>query len=439
MKPDFPISPRRFPIFYGWVIMVATIAGTLMSIPGQTIGVGVFTDFLIESTGLDRLTLSSAYMFGTIGSSLILPFSGRLLDSRGSRYLIIVTSLGLAIAMVMLGNIEGILYRTSSTLSFIRPSILAFFLMLFNFLLMRQFGQGLMDLSSRTMLSKWFDRKRGTVTGISGVFISFGFSAAPLFLNWMINQSSWQNTCFQLAVLSGVGMTLFGWVFFRDNPEECGLKMDGATPNKSTDKDSFSAQLPEEAEIEIPLNVARRSYTFWIFNLGLSLYALIITGLVFHIASFGAASGLSRSEVFAMFLPISVVSVITNLVGGWLSDRIQLKYLLMIMLAGLSSGTFAMLQIDSLVGKIAMTVGLGIPGGLILSLTGVTWARYFGRKHLGAIAGLNMASMVFASSIGPTIFGVSQKLYDQYDPAVWVCGALPLVILLASFGIRRHQ
>lgn|GEM_PF-6326128 len=82
--PHFPFSPRRFPLFYGWVILAASVVGTVMRIPGQTMGVGVFTDFLITSTGLDRLTLSTACMLGIIGSSLILPFSGRLLDSRGS-------------------------------------------------------------------------------------------------------------------------------------------------------------------------------------------------------------------------------------------------------------------------------------------------------------------------------------------------------------------
>ena len=55
------------------------------------------------------------------------------------------------------------------------------------FMLLRQFGQGIMAMVSRNVLAKWFDENRGLVTGISGIFVSFGFSAAPLGLNFLMN------------------------------------------------------------------------------------------------------------------------------------------------------------------------------------------------------------------------------------------------------------
>jgi len=56
--PNFPFSPKRFPFFYGWVIAVFATVGTLFSIPGQTAGVSVFTDPILEATGLSRVQLS---------------------------------------------------------------------------------------------------------------------------------------------------------------------------------------------------------------------------------------------------------------------------------------------------------------------------------------------------------------------------------------------
>ncbi|MEL6924535.1 MAG: hypothetical protein AAFO94_10850 [Bacteroidota bacterium] len=49
LSQNIPFKPSRFPISYGWVILIASIAGVLMSIPGQTMGVSVFTDYLIEA------------------------------------------------------------------------------------------------------------------------------------------------------------------------------------------------------------------------------------------------------------------------------------------------------------------------------------------------------------------------------------------------------
>ncbi len=72
MKGNIPFSPSKFPFFYGWIILAAGAVGVVMSIPGQTMGVSVFTDRLIDSLKISRLNLSLAYMIGTLSSSLLL-------------------------------------------------------------------------------------------------------------------------------------------------------------------------------------------------------------------------------------------------------------------------------------------------------------------------------------------------------------------------------
>jgi MFS transporter, OFA family, oxalate/formate antiporter len=68
---NIPFSPAKWPFFYGWVIVFAGIVGIIMSIPGQTIGVSVFTDHLINALDISRVNLSMAYMTGTIMSGLL--------------------------------------------------------------------------------------------------------------------------------------------------------------------------------------------------------------------------------------------------------------------------------------------------------------------------------------------------------------------------------
>ena len=70
---------KKFPFFYGWIIVAASAFGMIFSVPGQTIGVSVFTDYLIEALGLSRDQLSLAYMIGTLSSASILSFSGIIL------------------------------------------------------------------------------------------------------------------------------------------------------------------------------------------------------------------------------------------------------------------------------------------------------------------------------------------------------------------------
>ncbi len=77
ISPQWPFNPRNSPVFYGWVIWAFSTIGFLCSIPGQTMGMAVFTDAFIEGLGLSRTQLSMAYLVGTIGSSIFLTAAGR--------------------------------------------------------------------------------------------------------------------------------------------------------------------------------------------------------------------------------------------------------------------------------------------------------------------------------------------------------------------------
>ena len=92
----------RLPFYYGWVILIAGAVGVLASIPGQTMGVSVFTDHLITSLQLSRVGISSAYMVGTLGSSLIISYAGVLFDRYGARPLAAVAVVFLSLFLLLL-------------------------------------------------------------------------------------------------------------------------------------------------------------------------------------------------------------------------------------------------------------------------------------------------------------------------------------------------
>ncbi|MFT4721919.1 MAG: OFA family oxalate/formate antiporter-like MFS transporter, partial [Candidatus Azotimanducaceae bacterium] len=69
LSAHWPFSPKSTPFFYGWVIWLLSTLGVLFSIPGQTMGMAVFTDAFIDGLGLTRTELSMAYLVGTVGSS----------------------------------------------------------------------------------------------------------------------------------------------------------------------------------------------------------------------------------------------------------------------------------------------------------------------------------------------------------------------------------
>lgn len=48
------INPKKFPFFYGYVVLFFGSIGVLFSIQGQTVGVSVFTDPVKDALGLTR-------------------------------------------------------------------------------------------------------------------------------------------------------------------------------------------------------------------------------------------------------------------------------------------------------------------------------------------------------------------------------------------------
>ncbi len=435
LAPNYPFSPRRWPFFYGWIILIVSTLGIVMSVPGQTIGVSVFTDFLMEALGLSRVQLSTAYMLGTILSSLCLPWSGRMFDRKGARFMVVFSSVILMATLLYLSQCDRIVrLLTVSGLPWIRDWT-NFTVIFTGFFFLRFSGQGMLCMTARSMLGKWFDRKRGLASGINGIVVTFSFSIAPLAFDRLVLAFDWREAWMMLAALTS-GMAVSGWLFFRDTPEECGLVMDG-TPDVSRSKEDDSETTKPQREYT--LKEAKRSYSFWVFNFGLAAQSLIITALTFHIVSIGEQMGLNRMQALGIFLPMSFVSIATNFGFAWVSDRMPLKYMLALMMALLAMGVYGIPHFAQGWGRVMVIAGFGGSGGIFGPLVTVVWPNFYGRKHLGEIAGLNMSILVFASAIGPVIFGLSYEWLGSYQPGVYFCLVMPVVFFLAAFKADDPQ
>ena len=65
---------------------------SVMTAPGQTAGLSVFTDPLIEQLGITRTDISIAYLVGTLTGAAAQPFFGRALDRLKGRKAVVVNA-----------------------------------------------------------------------------------------------------------------------------------------------------------------------------------------------------------------------------------------------------------------------------------------------------------------------------------------------------------
>ena len=422
IRSNWPFDIRRLPFYYGWLIWGFSTLGILISIPGQTMGMAVFTDYLIEALHLSRTQLSMAYLIGTVGSSLFLTRAGRWYDRMGGRLTVTVASAGLAVMVLFISVSDSLAVHFGGGV------VVSFLLITLGYFGVRFLGQGILTSASRNVLLVWFEKRRGLMSSARGVFVSFGFSVAPLVLAWMIASAGWREALWELAFVCLVfaGLSL---VFLRDSPKSCGVLVDGHT---------HEDQLPDiRVQPSATLDQARRSPVFWLATLSLSIHSLLGTAVTFHIVSVFAEAGRSQTEAFAYFLPSAVVSTVTNLLCGWLVDKRSLKSFMIIMLASFLLGTIGLLYLQHNWGYAALVVGFGIGGGLWSVTSNLAFIRNFGPLHLGEITGLCTSIMVFASAIGPALFALGLDYFGSYAAALWVC--IVALVLLLGFAIVLKQ
>jgi len=398
------------PVYYGWVVLFIGAVGVILTSPGQTYSVSVFIDHFIAELNISRSLVSTLYSVGTLTASFALPFVGRQIDRRGSRLMIVAISLLLGLACVYMG--------------FVRNWVM----LGIGFFALRMLGQGSLSLASRYAINQWWVRRRGSVMGIAGVATAIlGSGGFPVLINWLIPRYGWRLSYGMLGVGVIVLMVPLALFFVRDRPEQYGLLPDGAT--SLADQESKNRGF---TEVHWTLAEAMRTPTFWLVSAAIASMSMLGTGLTFHIFSIFQDSGLSATMAASVFLPSAATAAAMQLAGGFLIDRMPVRFLLAV---ALFLQALALVMAPFLTTpELAYSYGvvMGMLNGLQMIVGSVVWAKYYGRRHLGAITGVVSTIGVASSALGPMPFGIARDLMGSYTTILVAFAALPFLLGVAS-------
>ena len=431
-QADFPFAPARVPFFYGWVIVAIGTLAVIFSIPGQTMGFSVFKEILMQQLGLSEVQLTTAYAIGTILSGFSLPYLGRLFDRIGLRRMCVYSACATALVLFYLSQTRRLLGVVPA---FVGRTAAAFVIITIGFYLIRASAQGVLTMAGRNAIGKWFDYNRGKALAVSGIAVSFAFAIAPQGLNWMIGKFGWSGAWIALGCLTLLVMATLGWLLIRDNPEECGMLMDGPmAPGKKRKQNADAIAHRDYTRAD-----ALRTWPFWAFNFSFAFWSMFGTAATFHILAIGKSAGYSEIEILGYFVPMAFVAVMANTFCGWASTYTRLKYLLLLMNFAALAGVWGVIKLDTAAGMFFYVGGFGVCGGCFSALSAIAWPRFFGRQWLGAISGIAMSSMVIASGIGPLFFSLSKSFTGSYEMALYLSAILPALLVAGSFWADNPQ
>ncbi|WP_340157998.1 MFS transporter [uncultured Maribacter sp.] len=425
------IDPAKSPVFYGYIILFVGTIGIYCSIPGQTIGVSVFTDPVKDALGLSRNQFSNAYMIGTIVSSLVIGRAGVWFDTYGARYVAFFAAITLGVTL-FLCSWSAIMSSYIKDLLSVDTWMVPFVLMTVLFFMLRFAGQGVLTMASRNVIMIWFDKNRGKVNSFSSVALSFGFSSSPLWVNSLIEGYGWEST-WQFLAIGLLLFSIFIYTFYKISPETHGLLPDGAkSPSTEDEKQKVVTK-------QFTLTEAKKERAFWMYGLTLAFNSFFITGLTFHVVSIFAHEGFAKEDAISIFLPGSVVAFTVSTIFNFLSDYLPLKLYLYLMLLGGFLASLGFLLLSTAAGVPMLIAGFGILGGFFAVLNAVAWPRFFGRAHLGSITGKIMSFLILASALAPSIFSLCLSTFGSYEMVGYLGLAFLLFLVIGSLKANNPQ
>ncbi len=348
---------------------------------GQSVFIGVFLPDIQQHFDMDKTTLGSFYAAATITSAFLMIWSGKLLDKIKLRNFIAMTLGGLALGCILMATAA-------------HP------LMLFPaFLCLRQFGQGLMTLSSVTAVNRYIEEGRGRAQSIAQTGLPIHAALFPITGILILSNFGFAASWFGYAAFITFVLIPFFWFFLRAHEE----KTHKVWSQKMSD-DAAKAPigtLPDEW-------TRRRVLGDWRFY---AIMAVMIippcfgTAVFFYQSVIADSIGIDAALFTTGFIFLTGASVISALYAGVIMDQYGEKALLasfpLLYTAGLTLLAFAY-NLPLLYAALSL-IGLG--GGIMSITGGPLFAKMYGTKHYASIKSLSFMAVIVASAISPPLAG----------------------------------
>jgi MFS family permease len=406
------VAPR--PGFLGWRIAAFATITMVLTGPGQTIGVSVFVDPMIDTLGLTRSGLSTAYLIGTLLGAVALIPVGRWIDQVGTRRAMTLIGLGFGLALLLMSGVQGFITLT------------------LGFILIRWLGQGSLQLVSTLSITPWFERRRGFVFGISATTAATLMAFIPIVLGSVIGIFDWRIAWVLAAVAVWLIVVPIARLGIVDRPSDVGQYADGdPAPHPSAEPLPVAPSSTRREALGQP--------RFWVLSAVVATTSMLFTALSFHQISILGAQGLTMTEAAVMFLPQVVGLITAGLLAGALADRVPARFLLALTMAMLA-GALAMAAFLAPGWPILLyAVVLGAAAGAQRPLVATLLPRWFGLAHIGSIQGVSALIGVASSAAGPVALSLASDNIGGYAPAALLLMAIPLTIGVAALTISEPE
>ena len=373
-----------------WRLLLFGFVMMFCSSPGQTFFISLFGGEIRADIGLSHGEFGGIYSAATLGSAMLLLWSGTLLDKLDLRKFVFIVVIGLASACVLMSFSQNIVMLFLAILA------------------LRQLGQGLMSMSSSSTMMRYIPNNKSKANSLASMGYASAEALFPSIIILLLLTFSWRQSWLIIAAVLITCVPLLMLFTLRDYPqihqqylnnlESENQNSNNASSNKSTIQYSKSKRQWTRAEVI-------RDPLFYLFIPGIVSQSMLYTGFMFHQIHLIEAKEWSLPFWGSLFILFSMTSIVMSLSIGSLSDKIGAVKLAPF--TGLA-GAIALLVLSSsnsqFVAVIFMLL-MAVSTGAQAALSAPFLAERYGNKYFGSIKSLGTFTMVFMSALSPVLIG----------------------------------
>lgn len=356
--------------------------------------------------------MSLALSIGLLGNLVAGPVIGILSDRYGSRRMILIGVVALALVLAGFSLVQTVFHLYIASV------------------LLVVLGAGTGPITYTRIIAAWFDKRRGLALGIALIGIGVGGALAPIVSQALISEYGWRTAYKYLGLIVFVISFPPLFLILRDRPPK-------ALNQESTDQAAVQEASAEDEGFLV--RQAIRTKEFWLLATGFLMVAMGNSGGLVHLSPLLTDAGLTpeRAALYAGLMGVGVI--IGRAAGGYLLDIFHAPYVAICFLIGpFIAYAYFQSGIDpnwAFVPVLLFGIGMGAEFDVIPYLI----TRYFGLRNFGIIYGINISTFSIGTGLGPAIMGFGYDHYGNYDKSIMVAmGALIIgSILISRLGKYR--
>jgi len=404
--------PSAKPYFGWYIVVIAILVFTVAT--GSTYSIfGLLVIPVSKEFDLSRAEINTAIICLNLGSALVAPFIGRILDHVPARRVMLVCSLLLGSSLVALGQSHSL---PLSALILILP------------LAMGVIGSGSLTMS--VLIARWFAVHRGRAMTLAMIGTSTGgLTIAPL-TAWLIEREGWRTTLTALGLLMSVLLIVLA-LLVRERPGPDDVESTvapDAVPNLRNQHGAPTEKLRIAAMLRMPL--------FWLVGVAAGLGMAVPQAISVSLVPLVLERGFSIMQSASLIAASGTSAIIGKFVIAALADKIDRTYLLCLLIAIPVIPALGLVFGKTLLAMIALAVVLGLTASVIPPIFYTLLADRFGLANFGTVRGIMAPVTAIIAAAGVRFIGEMHDATGNYDLGFQILAALTITGALMMFASR---